>query len=539
MKKLANETIEKINEYSDRFRTDTKDDIETVLKDTFDAAFRQADTQEKKKKLYTSLSLFVHPDRKRTGFLKTLEERGLGDLSSQVLNRVNEQQAAEKHAAMASYHPWRYIETQQNRIKSAFEQAVIARTNATTIGESEGKAEDEIAMLANEAFFSSFRNTLPELYRYEQYHLAIQYLVYGFAFSVNAVLAAGFMGKAILDIVPILLHKMEVALLNYSTDGHYDHFSLDIAKKIHMRALLEQVKVQCIHLSDEDVKAAYDGLLLHGEDNQRSHLEEIGFDTNELSKEEFDQLFKQVYIAENVENLCDQFPESELLSNEDIIAVREAISTLNELTNTTEVIEQLKKLSDTRVNNAYSALRKFVQDSEEQSIKEIKTQLGPLSGTIHASAILFALQDAWNTDVAVPQRFLQAIVLMATLPLIAIKLLWDGLSAAFGAACILLKVASVTLINAPLDVRDYFSAKSDASQTPAHAAEILLIQQPSNDGDFAEEVPVRTRASDPRFFAGCDSPPGEKPEELEYDNNSDPDPFDWSGFDQDGPLSSP
>lgn len=476
MRELAKTVIRDLNNQNAFFETKDQKAIEALLESTFKKAFEQADTEEKKKTLYRALSREVHPDHPKADFIYILKNRNMDTLAFQVLNVVNNPpvkpgESVEEDAvpapAPAPTNLWSYVESKQTKLLSTVKAAVKAQNTIPPLPEN--------MEARNHLFWDTWKAELkinfPALYEYERYYTPIQRLAYMTSFSINMLIVSGLLAKTVLSIAPAILHySIEAELLRMLTNGQYQHYVFESQKLPYMRQVLEEQGISMERLSTDDIIAAYDNVMQNGKESQLSFLEGLSIDITHLTNSESDLMFKQLYIAKTVDQFLMNYPE--LANNADVMSVHDTLQLNHISTATNENQEQVRdiltRLGDTAVNHAYAAMRKAQHDF-------IMKQLPPLEGMQHLNAVMKSLQDAWNAGTHFIKGGMQLVLFIAILPLLAIKLLWDGFSAAFDALCILLKVASVMLVNLPLTVHDYFYPKPEETPVP------VAGEQPSND----------------------------------------------------------
>lgn len=79
------------------------------------------------------------------------------------------------------------------------------------------------------------------------------------------------------------------------------------------------------------------------------------------------------------------------------------------------------------------------------------------TGLVHLNLVAKALNETWMEEASMMKRLTQGLCIVASLPFMAVGITWDTFSSLLYAACILLKATSVALINAPLDIKAYFT----------------------------------------------------------------------------------
>lgn len=306
-----------------------------------------------------------------------------------------------------------------------------------------------------------FRKELPELYQYEDYPIVAQYLIYMAASALNTALFAAWFAKGMFTVPQVFLHSIEVALLNYATDGRYQHHASESVTRL-FKKLKVQLEMSGVDgMSDEEIKLAFDKLTLTGKANQRAHLEKMSVDTTKLTEHETTQLFRRLYLYNRMDELLMVHPS--IQSNMDIRSINIALKDKDKLSDE-KIYEILMKLDNKIVNGAYVALRLAEKDMDSQLIEVLRVLFLYPAGMKHANAIMCALQDAWKADASVMKRCMQAFAFILALPLIALKLTWDSFSAVYDSICVGLKMLTVGLINAPLNVRNYFYPKAEVPE---------------------------------------------------------------------------
>ncbi|HBI21863.1 MAG TPA: hypothetical protein DDY37_04670 [Legionella sp.] len=178
-----------------------------------------------------------------------------------------------------------------------------------------------------------------------------------------------------------------------------------------------------------------------------------------LTADEIHSLFKKIWIASVRDSILTMAPER--LTNADFQNVFAKLTHVD-VTSNAAIIGAFSETPDEVIHGIYTAFRKVESDSIHAAIETNRQQIY-FSGFLHLNEIVSVLQETWMADVPILERSLQAVAMIMALPFTAVVVLWDELTTLFLGVCILLKAASVELINAPLDIHAYFTQTSEAT----------------------------------------------------------------------------
>lgn len=409
--------------------------IANILETTLATAFNSVE-QIEQKSLFHALSLKLHSDKANSAAcLKVLNEKGLTNLASTTLNTLwaDIQKSNEiPDRPSPFYNPLKYVENVQNEW-SKMAAEIISKAN-------QQQKIDLDAIL--EAHF-------PELYRYQQYPTPIQTIVYTIAAAINTVLCATFAIKMLANVLPDLIHSIEATLLSLATKNHYARHEAEL---LAMKQILVQNQTQIDSLTDEEIQSAFDTLYVNTTASKRSYLEALQQNIDDLSDQEMTLFFQKLFVANTIVQLSQRCPS--ILNNVDVSNLHNQLKDID-VNNIPAIMNCYESLSDEAIEAIYNVLK----TAELAPFESLKSMLknSAFRGTQHLSLIAKALYEVRLEEASVIERLMQGLIIIATLPLTVAGFAWDMFSGFVNVACILLKAASVALINAPLDIHAYFT----------------------------------------------------------------------------------
>lgn len=293
------------------------------------------------------------------------------------------------------------------------------------------------------------RTDFPELYQYEQYSsIGIQNISYGVAFGVNTVISASFIAKALVGILPAFIRFIEVELLSIVTKNR---FARREAQLLMMKETLTQNMIQVDSLTDDEVQDAFDILIQNTEASQRSLLVGLGQNIDGLSETEQTLLFQKIFVGQTIAKFAQLFPN--ILNHADVYTLHNKFTGVD-INYIPAIMSCYEGIPDETVKIIYNVMRDAQTDQFENAIRTLKHSF---VGFQHLSLIAKALYETGMEEASIRERLIQGLIILASLPLIAAGFAWDTFSYVVDAACILLKAASVALINAPLNIQAYFT----------------------------------------------------------------------------------
>lgn len=439
--------------------------ITTILNETITNAFNSVDKAEQKK-LYHALSLIVHPDKSRSAeFKKVLNAKGLNSLDVTILNNLwteIQKNTETPDLPAPSYNPFTYVEKVQQKLTQMLQEIV---------------KEQSINPQINLQHFleQMLRTDFPELYQYEKYSsIGIQNISYGVALGVNTVISASFIAKALVGILPSFIRSVEIELLSIVSKNR---FARREAQLLMMKATLTQNMISVDSLTDDEVRDAFDTLCQNTKATQRSFLESLGQNIDGLSETEQTLLFQKIFVGQTIAKFAQLFPS--ILNHADVNTLRNKFAGVD-INNIPAIISCFEGIPDKTVQIIYNVMRDAQTEQFENAIRTLKHSF---VGFQHLSLIAKALYETGMEEASIMERLMQGLIILASLPLIAAGFAWDTFSYLVDATCILLKAASVALINAPLNIQAYFTpaAASQPATSATNAHGLFALPRIRND----------------------------------------------------------
>lgn len=503
--------------------------ITDIMTNVFLNEMNQIDPSQRKR-FYQKLSLKFHPDKEsQEPFMQVLRSKGLELLPQQLLNDISRDElesAVEKEPS--SYNLFFFVQSIKPRILKILVDAstqpiyLIRLSSDPTTLSNERLAnlseahdcymlfEDKIyyfdsqenlvpcsvdswpeiiqlfpdevdkqifldknRLLNTDLFFissyfwSALKNEFPDLYLYEQYPKQVQNVIWYFALGVN-LSAALLFGANLLVTINLygLIKALELNLLEFVTTHRYANQPAKIAV---MKATLEVMSVPFVDLSDDDIEHAFNSIMLKTKASQQQYLKGFGYhDVDHLIGLEFDFLFKTIYLNKTI---IDQSASLSDLSNHDsVVKLRDFFRRRNLVKmSVAEIVEAVRdeNLNDL-INDVYTLIDELKNKEFQNNINQVKYSF---SGFEHLTHAFSAMTEQWMLNATWTMQATQIILGLVLMPLTFIRFLFEAEYYLIETTLLLIKMASVGLINLPLYIQSHFNSKSQPERMPSvHSA---------------------------------------------------------------------